>query len=145
MKLASFALAATFLLSSCQTDTGTEAMHGPNSISLSESAMAAISGDMVSRLAEQLAPGTVPLRLDDDQSPHKVTWQSALRSAGYAISAEPTVPAGKRRLAVTYGIDEFEGQILARLAIGTIEVTRGYTATASGAVPATPLSVITRN
>ncbi|MDP9632455.1 UNVERIFIED_ORG: hypothetical protein J2W85_004540 [Ensifer adhaerens] len=147
MKPASLALAvaATFLLSSCQTDTETLTTHGPSSSSLSEPAVAAISGDIVSRLAEQVAPGSAPLRLDEDQSPHGVAWQSALRSAGYVISAEPAVPAGKRALDVTYGIDEFEGQILARLAVGTVEITRGYNASLDGAMPVTPLSVITRN
>lgn len=138
-------LAAAFLsllLAGCQTlgSDGLVASSAP--AELSGSAASAIAGDMVSRLAEQAGPGTGTIVLKTDSSPFGQALQAALKGWGYAVATDQK-PDGKT-IPLAYVIDNFDGQVLARLSTGSVEIGRAYKVTASGAVPASPLSVMQR-
>lgn len=133
---------ASLLLVGCQTlgADGLVASSAPPE--LSAAAASAIAGDMVSRLAEQAGPGTGTIVLKADSSPFGQALQAALKGWGYAVATDQN-PDG-RTILLAYVIDNFDGQYLARLSTGSIEIGRVYTVTASGAMPASPLSIMQR-
>jgi hypothetical protein len=44
-------------------------------------------------------------------------------------------------VALTYGVDDLEGQALVSISAGSVELARAYATSATGASPASPVSV----
>lgn len=111
---------------------------------MSEPAADAIAGDMVSRFSEQIGPGTATIALKQDGSPFGQALETALKSSGYAVVTDQKTDEKARPVALAYVVEPFEGRILAQLSTRTVEIGRAYTATSTGAAPASPLSVMRR-
>lgn len=137
------ALVAT-ALSACQTGTdGLRTSAAP--AELSAAASSAIAGDMVSRFAEQVGPGTGTIVLKEDASPSGQALAAALKGWGYAVATDQKTDDKKSSVELAYVVDDFEGQTLARLSTAKVDLARAYSTTAASAVPAAPLSVMQRN
>jgi hypothetical protein len=136
-----FLASAAALLTACQSST--DALSYENGPDLSPPAAGAIAGDMVSRFAEQTPGASKLLRIGEDASVFGTAMTSALKGWGYTIA-----PAGTKDgkpIELAYGVERIDGQVLAHVETPTLAIARGYTATLTGAEPATPLSVIQRN
>lgn len=106
----------------------------------------AIAGDMAGRLAEQVgAAGTTTLKIDKDTSEYAAALEAALKEWGYMVIADGKVGKDQKPVEVAWSIDSFDGQVLARVSTSAIALARAYTATSSGATPASPLSILHRN
>lgn len=139
-----FAGLAMLFLSGCQT-SGTDALIASDAPpEISGPAASAIAGDMVSRLAEQIGPGKATIALKPDASPYGQALEAALKGWGYAVATDQKTDGGKSVIPLAYVVVPFEGQVLARLSTSTIELGRAYTVTASGATPASALSLLKR-
>jgi hypothetical protein len=137
------ALIAT-ALSACQTGAdGLRTSAAPPE--LTAAASSAIAGDMVSRFAEQVGPGTGTIVLKEDASPSGQALAAALKGWGYAVATDQKTDDKKSPIELAYVVDDFEGQTLVRLSTGKVELARAYSTTATSAVPASPLSVMQRN
>lgn len=134
---------AAILLAGCQaidTDSLVTSSAPPE---ISGPAANAIAGDMVSRLAEYVGPGTGTIVMKPDGSPFGGALTDALKTWGYAVVSDQKAEE-KKLIPLAYVIDSHEGQVLARLSTGSVDLGRAYTATATGAAPASPLSVMRR-
>lgn len=110
---------------------------------ISGPAASAIAGDMVSRLVEQVGPGTAAIRLKRDGSPFGEALEDSLKAWGYAVVTDQK-PDDKKLIQLAYVVDSYDGQVLARLSTTTVELGRAYDVTSAGATPASPLSVMRR-
>ncbi|MCF1485503.1 conjugal transfer protein TrbH [Agrobacterium vitis] len=138
------ACALALLLSGCQS-LGTDGLTSSNApAEVSGPAASAIAGDMVSRLAEQIGPGTATVSLRQDSSPCGQALEAALKGWGYAVVTDQKTDSTKRTVPLAYVVIPFEGQVLARLSTNSVELGRAYTVTATGAQPASALSVMQR-
>jgi hypothetical protein len=138
------ASALALLLSGCQSlgTDGLAASEAPAEIS--SPAASAIAGDMVSRLAEQIGPGTATVSLKKDNSPFGQALESALKGWGYAVVIDQKTDGATRTVPLAYVLVPYEGQVLARLSTNSVELGRAYTVTQAGAQPASALSVMQR-
>lgn len=133
-----------FVLSGCQS-VGTDGLTASNaSAEISGPAASVIAGDMVSRLAEQLGPGSATVSLKQDGSPFGQALEAALKGWGYAVVTDQKTDGATRTVPLAYVVTPFEGQILVRLTTNGIELGRAYTTTTTGAQPASALSVMRR-
>ena len=144
VRVVAIAVAVSIILSGCQSSSldGLTASNAPPEIS--GPAASAIAGDMVSRLAEQIGQGKVTVALKQDNSPFGQALESALKGWGYAVVTDQKTDEKERLVALAYVIEPFEGQVLARLSTRRVEIGRAYSITATGATPASPLSVMQR-
>jgi len=110
---------------------------------LSGPAASAIAGDMVTKFAEQVGPGSGTIILKPDGTPFGQALETSLKSWGYAVATDQKT-GGEKTIPLVYVIESYNGQVLARLSTGSVELGRAYAATASGASPASPLSVMQR-
>ena len=110
---------------------------------ISGPAASAIAGDMVSRLAEHVGPGTGTILLRPDGSPFGGALEDSLKTWGYAVVSDQDTK-DEKLVALAYVIDSHDGQVLARLSTGSVDLGRAYTTTATGAAPVSPLSVMRR-
>lgn len=132
----------SLLLSGCQT-LGTDGLVTSNApAEIAEPAASAIAGDMVSRLAEQIGPGTATVALKQDSSAFGQALEAALKGWGYAVVTDQQADGSAIPLA--YVVLPFEDQVLARLSTESVELGRAYTLTSAGATPASPLSLMRR-
>lgn len=140
----SLAAALALILSGCQTvgTGGLTTSEAPTE--MSAPAASAIAGDMVSRLAEQIGPGTATVSLKKDSSPFGQALEAALKGWGYAVVTDQKTDAARPIVPLAYAVVSFEGQVLARLSTNSVELGRAYTVTAAGAQPASALSVMQR-
>lgn len=139
-----FAAAIAIAVASCQSP-GTEALVDSNAPpEISGPAASAIAGDMVSRLAEQLGPGTATVALKQDNSPFGRALEAALKGWGYAVVTDQKTDGKTKLVALAYVIAPLDGQMLARLSTPTLEIGRAYSITTTGATPSSPLSVMQR-
>ncbi|WP_404406895.1 conjugal transfer protein TrbH [Pelagibacterium halotolerans] len=106
-------------------------------------AASAVAGDMVARLAEHVGPGTGTIVLQPDESAFGFALQESLQGWGYAVAIDQEV-TGDNPIPLAYVIDTFEGSVMTRISTPTVELTRSYAMTASGASPTSPLSVLHR-
>lgn len=138
------AFALTILPSGCQSlgTDGLVASAAPPDIS--GPAASAIAGDMVSRLAEQIGPGKATVALKADASPFGQALEAALKGWGYAVVTDQKTDDGTKVIPLAYVIVPFDGQVLARLSTDSVELGRAYAVTASGAAPASALSLMRR-
>ena len=142
-RVAAFVLAAA-LLSGCSTlgPDGLVASTAP--AELSAPAASAVAGDLVPRLAEQIGQGKATVVLKPDGSAFGAALETSLRSWGYTVTTEHESKDPKA-IKLAYAVVSVDGQILARLSTGTIEIGRVYATTATGAQPASPISLMTRS
>lgn len=132
------------LISGCQS-LETDALFASDAPpEISGAAASAIAGDMVSRLAEQIGPGKATIALKPDTSPFGQALEAALKGWGYAVVTDQKTDADKTVIPLAYVVVPFEGQVLARLSTGNVELGRAYIVTASGATPASALSLLKR-
>lgn len=108
---------------------------------LSGPTASAIAGDMVSRLAEHVGPGTGTILLKPDGSPFGGALEASLKVWGYAVVSDQKTDTEKL-IPLAYVIGTYDGQVLARLSTSAIDLGRAYSATAAGAAPTSPLSVM---
>ena len=137
------ALVLLALLAACQTISGPGLIRSEVTAELTPESATAIAGDMIGRLAEHVGPGTTTIELRGDDDLFGPALEAALREWGYAVVTNQATDGG----AVTplaYSIDPFEGGVLVRLSTMQVELTRMYTLSATGATPASPLSVMQR-
>lgn len=143
-KLLAFVITAT-LISGCQTaEDGLTTSSTP--VAVTGPAASAIAGDMASRLAEQIGQaGATTLKMDKDSSDFATALEAALKGWGYTVITNGKVAKDVKPVELAYSIDGVDGQLLARLSTPSIALGRAYTATADGATPASPLSIMQRN
>jgi len=111
---------------------------------ISGPAASAIAGDMVSRLAEQIGPGKTTVALKADTSPFGQALEAALKGWGYAVVTDQKTDSVTTVIPLAYVILSVDGQVLARLSTNSVELARAYSVTASGATPASALSIMRR-
>ncbi len=139
------AIIITAVLSGCQTADETLATSfTPTSVT--GSTASAIAGDMASRLAEQVGPaGNTTLKMEKDNSEYAAALEAALEGWGYTVVTDEKVSKDQKPVEFAWSIDSFDGQVLAQVSTPALALGRAYTATSSGATPASPLSVMQRN
>ena len=106
-------------------------------------AASAVAGDLVPRLAEQLGQGKATIVLKPDDSAFGAALEAALRTWGFAVTTDGEVK-DQNAIRLAYVLAPVDGQILARLTTGSLEIGRIYTTSGTGAVPASPISVMQR-
>ncbi|ASS60108.1 conjugal transfer protein TrbH [Rhizobium leguminosarum] len=134
------------LLSGCQTaDDALTTSSTP--VAVTRPAASAIAGDMASRLAEQIGPAgaTTTIKMAKDTSEFATALEAALKGWGYTVVTDSKVAKDIKPVELSYSIEGFDGQVLAKLSTPSIALGRAYTPTAAGAVPASPLSIMQRN
>ncbi|MCP1201026.1 conjugal transfer protein TrbH [Notoacmeibacter sp. MSK16QG-6] len=139
----SAALVLMAMLAACQTMSGPGLIRSEVTAELTSESANAIAGDMVGRLAEQVGPGTTPIELRGSDALFGPALEAALREWGYAVVTDQATE-GAAVTPLAYSIDPFEGGVLVRLSTLQVELTRMYTLSATGATPASPLSVMQR-
>lgn len=141
-----FAAVSAFaiFLSGCQSMEGGGLVASVAPPEISGPAAGAIAGDMVSRLAEQIGQGKATVVLKQDGSPFGQALEAALKGWGYAVVSDQKTDGGAAVIALAYVIMPYDGQVLARLSTSSVELGRAYTVTASGAAPASALSLMRR-
>lgn len=137
------AILAALLLSGCST-IGTDGLVASTApAELSAPTASAVAGDLVPRLAEQIGQGKATIVLKPDGSAFGSALEASLRGWGYAVTTDQDTK-DPQAIRLAYVLGSVDGQILARLSTGSIEIGRVYSATAAGAQPASPLSVMKR-
>ena len=106
-------------------------------------AASAVAGDLVPRLAEQLGQGKATIVLKPDSSVFGSALETSLRTWGFAVTTDNAVK-DQNAVHLAYILAPVDGQILARLTTGSLEIGRIYATTGSGATPASPISVMQR-
>ncbi|MBZ9898303.1 MULTISPECIES: conjugal transfer protein TrbH [unclassified Mesorhizobium] len=128
----------------CQTPGEGDLTASVDKAELSSTAANAIAGDMVSKLADVVGPGTGTIVLKSDGSPFGEAMKLSLKSSGYAVAMADQKTHGSKLIHLAYVVDSFEGSVLARLSTSTIDLGRAYAVTKSGATPSSPLSIMRR-
>lgn len=138
-------LFATALLAGCQT-TDDVLTSASAAAAGSGPAASAIAGDMASRLAEQIGPaGSTTIKMDKGTSDFAIALEAALKGWGYIVITDGRTGKGAKFVELAYSLDTIDRQALARLSTPSLALGRAYTATPSGATPASPLSIMQRN
>jgi hypothetical protein len=136
-------LAATLLVSGCQTtDGGLSVNSAP--VAISSAAASAIAGDLASRLAEQVPLATTTVRMETDKSDFAVALGAAMQGWGYTVVPDAGTRDSKS-IKLDYSLQDIDGQLLAQVSTPAIALGRAYTVSNTGAVPASPLSIMQRN
>lgn len=134
-------------LSACHTSTeGLTESIAPSDIT--GPAASTISGDMAARFAEQAGSTGATIRLRTEASDFAVALEAALRGWGYVVVTDDEQikgPSNTERVELAYSLVSTDGQVLARLSTGTLELGRAYTVSNGVATPASPLSLMKRN
>jgi hypothetical protein len=134
------------LLCGCQS--GAEPFSSNDVPELSAPAAGAIAGDLSGRFAEQAGSISKSLKLRGNETGFAMVLETALKGWGYKMAGGDNPSADKndpKSLELTYSLARGDGQVLARLSTDTITVSRIYSVTATGATPASPLSLMKRN
>ncbi|MGZ2454226.1 hypothetical protein ACVIRO_007043 [Rhizobium ruizarguesonis] len=137
---------AVALLSSCQT--ADDALTTSSTlVAVTGPAASAIAGDMASRLAEQMAPAgaTTTIKMETGTSEFASALEAALKGWGYTVITDGKVAKDVKPVELAYAIEGFDGQVLVQVSTPSIAIGRAYTPTATGATPASPLSIMQRN
>ncbi|MEO9340940.1 conjugal transfer protein TrbH [Mesorhizobium sp. SB112] len=138
-------LLSTSILAGCQTLGGDASLTSYAPSDISQPAAESIAGDMVSRLAEQFGPGSATIAVKQDGSLFGDALGAALKGWGYAVVTDQKTDATVRVVPLSYVISPFEDQILAQLSSDSFSIGRAYTLSAAGAVPASPISIMSRD
>ena len=130
-------------LAACTTTGGSALVDSMVAAELSAEAASAIADDMTSQLADHVGPGTTTIALKGDNASFGPALEASLRTKGYAVlTGQITDDASVVPLA--YVIDPFESGVLVRVSTTRLELTRVYAQSATGADPASPMSVLQR-
>lgn len=135
-------LFCTITLAGCQTLGGAGLIASSAYSGLSPEAANAIAGDMVGRFTEHVGPGSTTIQLKVDGSVFGQTLEASLKGWGYAVATDQKAE-GSNLVPLAYVVDTFDNNVLARLSTSSLTLTRIYAVTATGAAPASPLSVMT--
>jgi hypothetical protein len=131
-------------VSACQTAGEGGVIESAAKTELRQPAADSIAGDMVSKLAEIVGPGTGTVILKSDGSPFGEALETSLKGWGYAVASSDQEIKGSKPIHLAYAIDNFEGDVLARLSTSAVDIGRAYSVTDAGASPSSPLSVTRR-
>lgn len=110
---------------------------------LSPAAAVAVADDMVAKLAEHVGPGTGTIVVKPDGSAFGRSLEESLRGWGYAVASNQDA-TGDNMIPLAYAVGLFEGTVMTRISTPSIELTRTYSMSATGATPTSPLSVMQR-
>lgn len=135
------ALLLAGLLAGCQTLGRGGRVASSVTTELTAAAATTIADDLAAPLAAQIGAGTTTLALNQDGSSFGKAFEAALRGKGYAILTSQRSDAADVE-PIAYVVDEFEGQVLVRISLQRMELTRVYERSAAGAEPISPLSVM---
>jgi hypothetical protein len=129
-------------LAACNTASMAGVGRNVDGVDISAGAASAIAGDLVSKLAEEVGPGTGTIVLAADGTHFGAALETRLTSWGYAV-ADPDQELDETKIIpLSYALDEFEGGVLVRLSTEAVRLGRLYSTTGIGAVPSSPLSVL---
>lgn len=131
-------------VTACQTMGEGGVMASTEEVEVSPAAASAIAGDMVSKLAEVVGPGTGTIVLKSDDSAFREALESSLKGWGYAVATPDQKTDDNKPIKLAYAVDSFEGSVLARLSTATVDLGRAYSVTEAGAAPSSPLSILRR-
>ncbi|WP_333824594.1 conjugal transfer protein TrbH [Pinisolibacter sp.] len=130
-------------IAACQT-FGTEGLIASSApAEISNSTADAIAGDLSGRLVELVGPGTGTIVLMSSDAPFASSLEGALRAKGYAVTRDGAAGEGAS-IPLAYVVTSGDGEILVRLSTRTLDLTRTYRETPTGAVPSSPLSILRR-
>ena len=115
-----------------------------DAVKLSSLEATAIAHDMTDSLSGRIGPGAGTIWLKGDGSPFEPALEEAMRSAGYAVASANQRQPGNDIIPLAYVIDHDGSEILVRITMSNIELSRSYATTSNGVSPASPLSVLTR-
>lgn len=132
---------AAALLSGCQALHGGGVVASKAPADLAEPASSAVARDLVPRLAEHVGSAGATVVLKSDGSVFGSSLEHSLRSWGYAVTTDEKL-SGATAIRLAYVLIPFDGQILARLSTGSVEIGRVYITTSTGASPASPVTVM---
>ena len=138
------ALLLIITLAACQTLGGTGLVRSTVTAELAPVVADAIAADMAGRLTEQIGPGNATLALTLDGSVFGQALEASLRGRGYAIVTDHKT-GSTATVPLAYVVDDFEGSLLVRISTPAVELTRMYNASATGAEPVSPLSLLVRS
>ncbi len=141
MRVSYLFLGLTLALTGCQT-TENDLTTSATPV-VSSTAASAIAGDLASRLAEQVPPATTPVQLKSDGSDFAIALDAALKGWGYSVIT--MAAKNDKAVELAYSIQGIDGQLLAQVSTPSIALGRVYVASAGGATPASPLSILQRN
>ena len=130
-------------LAACQTLGGTGLVASTATTELTPEAATSIAGDMVGRFAEQVGPGNTTIALAPDGSVFGHALEASLEGWGYALVTDQQTK-GTATVPLAFVVDAFEGSVLVRLSTKTVDITRMYKLSATGAEPVSPVSVMLR-
>ena len=106
---------------------------------LSPAASQAIADDMTARLTEVAAPQAV--RIKGDQTAFATALEGSLARAGYTIATTDEKAVSDTGLRLAYVVEEFEGNVLARLSTEAADLGRVYRVTGDSVEPVSPVSI----
>ena len=130
-------------LAACTTTGGQALVDSQVSVEISDEAASAIANDMVSQLADHVGPGTTTIALKGDDVSFGPALEASLRTKGYAVLTGQ-ITDDTSVVPLAYIIDPFESGVLVRVSTARLELTRVYAPNATGAAPASPMSVMQR-
>jgi len=136
-------LTVTLMTSGCQTVDDSFSQDS-TPVAISSGAASAIAGDLASRLAEQVPPATTAIRMEPDKSDFAVALEAAMKGWGYTVVPD-TGTKDRKAVALSYSLQSMDGQLLAQVSTPALALGRAYTVSGTGAVPASPLSIMQRN
>lgn len=136
----------SFSLASCMsTGDGWFNPKGSTSVAdLSPAASAAITNDIVAKLAQSVGPGTGTVLLKMDKSQFGAALMSALHGHGYAVAEADQKPAGDQVIPLSYTVNRDGANVLVRITTPSVELSGTYLVTPDGAAPSAPVAVLTR-
>lgn len=113
-------------------------------VELAEVTTQAVANDMTENLTNEIGPGTGTIWLKGGASAFGAALASAMQEQGYAVATEIQAPAGEAMIPLSYTVDQAGSLIVVRMTTPTVELSRSYAATSTGASPASAVSILTR-
>ena len=131
----------SLLLAACQTLGGGSGLIASTvTAELTPAGASSIASDMVGQLGAHVGPGATTIRLRGDGSTFGSALEQALRSAGYAVASDTR--SGAEAIDLAYAVDTFEGSVMVRLSMVSLDLTRLYQLEGEVALPTSPVSVL---
>lgn len=130
-------------LTGCQTPGKSPMITSSVTAELSPEAATGIAGDLAAHLVARIGPGSTTIRIVSEGTIFGQALEASLKGRGYAVvmgqmtETDAMVP-------LAYVIDNFDGRVLARLSMPSLDLTRMYDLAADGVEPISPLSVMQR-
>ncbi|WP_422018720.1 conjugal transfer protein TrbH [Roseibium sp.] len=105
----------------------------------------AIAEDMVAPLSQHLDVGTSTVALRLDPSEFGLALDKSLRGRGYAVIKADQEVVNGAAIPLAYTIQSDAAQIFVRITTPTVELSRTYQTTMTGAASLSPISILTRS